>query len=74
LGFFDQKSAIAITMPIATAFKFYTVSGTEKAGSRIINRQNLGFDVFDYCYCVFHKAVTTHAAREGLGKIRYFWC
>jgi hypothetical protein len=46
LGLFDQRSAIAVTMPIATAFKF-CILDTEKMGSWIVNRQNLIFGVFD---------------------------
>jgi hypothetical protein len=33
LGLFDQKSALTVTMPIATAFKFRIILDTEKMGS-----------------------------------------
>jgi hypothetical protein len=45
LGLFDQKSALAVTMPIVTAFKFCI--GHRKNGLLIVNRQKLSFGVFD---------------------------
>jgi hypothetical protein len=47
LGLFDQKSALAVTIPIATAFKFCV--GHRKNGllNRYHNRQKLSFGVFD---------------------------
>jgi hypothetical protein len=45
LGLFEQKSALAVTMPIATAFKFCI--GHRKMSSWIVNRQKSGFGVFD---------------------------
>jgi hypothetical protein len=44
LGLFDQKSTIAVTMPIVTAFKFCI--GHRKMGSWIVNQQKLIFGVF----------------------------
>ena len=43
LGLFDQKSAIAVTMPIATAFKFCI----RHRKNGIANRKELGSGVFD---------------------------
>jgi hypothetical protein len=45
LGFFDQKSVIAVTMPIVTAFKLCI--GHRKMGPWIVSRQKLSFGVFD---------------------------
>jgi hypothetical protein len=45
MGLFDQKSVIAVTTPIATAFKLCI--GHRKMGSWIVNRQELVFGVFD---------------------------